>query len=80
MTLVLPPIPGIVSGPNPPLQERDRPWCEYPVGTKARGCFGGHWLRVEGGWRWMGGTEYAGGVFPVPGAEAVGECVQLPAE
>jgi len=76
MTFVLYPIPGVVSGPNPPYQDIDRPWKDYPLGTEARARLGGFWLRVAAGWQWMGGTQYAGDTFPTPGAEAY--CVQLP--
>ena len=54
-------------------QPIDRPWHEYPIGTKALALMGGHWLRIEAGWRWMP----CGGTFPRPGGDAVS--VVLPA-
>ncbi len=53
-------------------QRADRPWSEYPLGTKAFALMGGHWTRVEHGWKWM--TN--GGTFPRPGGDAFD--VQLP--
>jgi hypothetical protein len=47
-------------------QPVDRPWHEYPLGTKALAIMGGHWLRVEQGWQW----QPNGGTFPRPGADA----------
>ncbi|MFZ3481848.1 hypothetical protein [Sphingomonas sp. 3-13AW] len=44
----------------------DRPWSEYPLGTKALALMGGHWLRVERGWKW----QPNGGTFPAPGGDA----------
>lgn len=55
-------------------QPKDRPWREYPLGTKALALMGGHWLRVEHGWKWMPN----GGTFPTPAADAFD--VILPAE
>lgn len=55
------------------LQKKDRPWREYPVGTKARAFNGGWWVRVEGGWKW-----HCGSLFPTPGADAIGHCIELP--
>jgi len=52
---------------------KDRPWSEYPIGTKAHACSGGHWLRVETGWKW-----HSGDTFPTPGGDAVGRCVEIP--
>lgn len=54
-----------------PTQKVDRPWSEYPLGTKAFAIEGGHWLRVERGWKW-----HCGSTFPTPGASAYR--VQLP--
>ena len=54
-----------------PTQKVDRPWSEYPLGTKAFAIEGGHWLRVERGWEW-----HCGSTFPTPGASAYR--VQLP--
>ena len=47
-------------------EPKSKPWSEYPLGTKAWSIGGGHWLRVEAGWKWM---PY-GGTFPSPGADA----------
>jgi hypothetical protein len=43
----------------------NRPWSEYPIGTKALAINGGHWIKVERGWRWC-----TGDTFPTPGGEA----------
>lgn len=51
----------------------DRPWGDYPVGTRAYAIHGGYWTRVENGWKW-----FAGDTFPRPGGEAVGRCILLP--
>lgn len=51
----------------------DRPWDEYPIGTKAHAYNGGHWVRVVGGWKWCTGST-----FPTPGADAIGNCIELP--
>jgi len=42
------------------------PWAEYPVGTKAHACIGGHWLKTARGWKWC-----TGDTFPTPGGDAV---------
>jgi hypothetical protein len=34
---------------------------------------GGHWIRVEDGWKWHNGAT-----FPSPGGDAVGCCIELP--
>lgn len=52
----------------------DRPWAEYPIGTKAYACNGGWWVRVAGGWK----PNTSKDVFPSPGGDAVGECIELP--
>lgn len=52
----------------------DRPWSEYPLGTKAHSCIGGYWMRVKRGWQWNGKH----GTFPTPGGEACGACIELP--
>lgn len=44
---------------------RDRPWHEYPIGTKAWSLGGGHWLRTDRGWKW-----HMGDTFPTPGGDA----------
>jgi hypothetical protein len=57
-----------------PLLCADRPWIEYPIGTKAHSCIGGWRLRTERGWQWNGKH----GTFPTPGGEACGKCIELP--
>jgi hypothetical protein len=52
----------------------DRPWRDYPIGTKAHSCTGGSWTRVEHGWKWCSGDT-----FPTPGGDACGNCIELPA-
>jgi hypothetical protein len=57
-----------------PRIARDRKWDEYPIGTKAYSFQGGYWIRTGSGWwRWMSGDA-----FPAPGADAIGNCVELP--
>lgn len=46
-------------------QRADRPWSEYPIGTKAHALMGGHWIKTEGGWKW-----FCGDTFPTPAADA----------
>lgn len=29
---------------------KDRPWEDYPVGSKALGLMGGHWVKTSKGW------------------------------
>ncbi len=55
------------------LLPRDRAWSDYPVGTKAHSVLGGYWLRTKDGWRANGGDA-----FPHPGADASGDCIELP--
>lgn len=44
-------------------QPVDRPWKEYPIGTKARESWmGGYWQKSEHGWKW-----HCGSTFPRPG-------------
>lgn len=57
------------------LTHKDRPWYEYPIGTKAHAVTGGHWTRVDRGWKWLDG-----GTFPAPGGDATGRCIELPTE
>ncbi len=52
---------------------KDRDWNEYPIGTKAHAFNGGHWVRVERGWKWFNGST-----FPTPGGDAIGKCIELP--
>ena len=47
-------------------QKIDRPWKDYPIGTKAWSCMGGHWTKTERGWKANGGDT-----FPTPGGDAV---------
>lgn len=54
-------------------RRKDRPWSEYPIGTKALALMGGHWIKTERGWKW-----HCGDTFPTPGADAFD--VILPAE
>lgn len=61
---------------EPPLDclvGKDKPWRDYPIGTKAHSILGGHWLRTERGWQWQNGST-----FPTPGADAFGRCIELP--
>lgn len=53
---------------------RDRPWSDYPIDTIAHAFNGGYWIRVSRGWKWFNGST-----FPTPGADAIGECIELPA-
>ncbi len=48
----------------------DKDWSEYPIGTKAPATMGGHWERVERGWKWCNGAT-----FPRPGGDATGEVI-----
>jgi hypothetical protein len=52
-------------------QRIDRPWSEYPIGTKAFAIRGGHWTKTESGWKWWNGATY-----PTPGVDAYS--VELP--
>ena len=54
------------------MRHKDRPWSEYPIGTKAHAFNGGHWVRVEHGWKWFNGN-----IFPTPGGDAFGKCVEM---
>lgn len=56
---------------------RDRPWEDYPIGTRAHAFNGGAWYRTEQGWKWNG-PDGSGGTFPRPGADAFGNCIELP--
>jgi len=57
-----------------PRLTQGKPWSEYPLGTKAYNFLGGYWLRVATGWQWNG----CGGIFPTPGGDAIGRCIELP--
>lgn len=37
---------------------------DAPIGTKAPAFIGGHWVRVERGWKW-----HCGDTFPSPGGD-----------
>jgi hypothetical protein len=42
----------------------NKPWREYPIGTKARELgSGGYWIKNKLGWKWC-----TGATFPTPGA------------
>jgi hypothetical protein len=47
-------------------QKIDRPWSEYPVGTRAVAATGGFWEKTARGWKWC-----CGATFPTPGGDAV---------
>lgn len=63
----------------PELLKKDREWRDYPIGTKAHAYNGGAWLKTERGWTWNGHTMFPGRTFQTPGADALGACVELPA-
>lgn len=65
------------SGSERLLVRQDRPWRDYPTGTMAHSCTGGHWLKMEREWKWNG-PDGNGGTFPTPGGNACGACVSLP--
>lgn len=46
-------------------QKIDRPWDQYPIGTKANACNGGHWEKTKLGWKWC-----TGDTFGTPGGDA----------
>lgn len=50
----------------------DRPFADYPIGTKAKAQGGGYWIKNERGWKWCNGAT-----FPRPGGDWTGE-VSLP--
>ena len=54
-------------------QSIDRPWEDYPIGTKAHAFTGGYWERVDLGWKWC-----TGATFPTPGGDAMS--VTLPSQ
>lgn len=47
--------------------KRVKQYSDYQLGTKAHALGGGHWIKVERGWKWA----TSGCVFPTPGADAV---------
>ncbi|WP_296277829.1 hypothetical protein [Pseudomonas sp. UBA7530] len=55
-------------------QNIDRPWSEYPIGTKAHAVMGGHWLKTVHGWKWCTGST-----FPTPGGDATSVTLPSPA-
>lgn len=50
--------------------QMERMLAEAPEGSKAISVCGGHWLKMERGWRWCTGS-----VFPRPGADWIGTIV-----
>lgn len=47
-------------------RQQNRPWSEYPNGTKAYAIGGGYWEKNDKGWTWIGGCT-----FPTPGGDAI---------
>ena len=45
-------------------QTSDRPFRDYPIGTKAQAQGGGYWIKNERGWKWC-----TGATFPAPGGD-----------
>lgn len=67
---------GMWAGPTT-LAKVDRPWRDYPVGTKAHSCLGGYWVKItQTGWQFNGRAH--SGMFHNPGGEAQGACIELP--
>ena len=54
-------------------QTSDRPFRDYPIGTKAQAQGGGYWIKNKRGWRWC--NSYCS--FPAPGGDWNG-MVSLP--
>ena len=65
-------LPAGYEAKPPQRQRKDRPWSEYPIGTKAHSISGGHWTKTNRGWK-----RCSGSTFPTPGGDAVD--VTLPA-
>lgn len=64
--------PDREKGPNKAARMKiDKPWSEYPIGTKAHAVMGGYWIKTERGWKWC-----TGATFPTPGGDAIR--VELP--
>jgi len=42
---------------------KDKPWRQYPIGTKAFSISGGYWIKTKHGWKWC-----TGATFPTPGS------------
>lgn len=55
--------------PAQKAEQKTKPWSDYPIGTKAPAFNGGHWTRVELGWKW-GALDGGGGTFPTPGGDS----------
>jgi hypothetical protein len=55
----------------------DRPWSQYPIGTKAPSIMGGRWYRTARGWKWNG-PDGSGGTFPTPGGDNDGTVILPP--
>lgn len=45
-------------------QTSDRPFKDYPLGTKAQAGGGGYWIKNKRGWKWCTGST-----FPSPGGD-----------
>lgn len=43
---------------------QNKPWKEYPAGTKVYAATGGSWEKTASGWKW-----FTGGTFPTPGMD-----------
>lgn len=57
-----------------PPQEVSMTLAQAPIGTKAHAIGGGHWVKVESGWKWPSGA-----IFPRPGGDWNGKLI-LPEE
>ncbi len=51
---------------KPEQTKIDRPWSEYPIGTKAHSAMGGYWTKTDRGWKWCTGST-----FTTPGGDAL---------
>ena len=54
-------------------QTSDRPFENYPIGTKAQALGGDHWIKNNTGWRWCNSSRS----YPYPGGDWTG-MVSLP--
>jgi hypothetical protein len=54
----------------PATDAQDRTLENAPLGTRAPAIGGGHWIKVERGWKW-----HAGSTFPRPGGDWTGELI-----
>lgn len=63
----------------PKLHTKDRPWIEYPIGTRAY-AIDGYWERVNSGWKRciFGHGSVSQTVSKTPGAYARGRCIEFP--